>query len=153
MAFTAVTYSGFSGFWNLTGDRANYSMSQSQSRAKASKKIAQWMAGRGVRDARAVFNALIGAASGGTASDTFAQIAPPVGPDGTVPGVSSLTGLGGARLINTITTINRATTAADVTELKKWVGNNSLLERGITYPTVAGNNLNSSTQVNGVVKF
>ena len=65
----------------------------------------------------------------------------------------ALTALGGNRTIDTATDINRVTTAADVTELKKWF-NNALLASGITYPTTVGlTATQSGGQVNNVTRF
>lgn len=65
----------------------------------------------GFRQFTALFNGLIGAATGGTVTATHKRIAASVftsGPHG-----------GGNRTIETITDIGRATTAADVTALKE----------------------------------
>ncbi len=62
-----------------------------------------------------LFDTLIGAAAGGTALATHKRIAAPVD-----SGVGAFAGL---RTIETITDINRATTAADITALKEMVFN------------------------------
>lgn len=65
----------------------------------------------GFKASRALFNALIGAGTGGTATETYKRadaVVKTSGPQG-----------GGLRTIETITPINRATTAADVTALKE----------------------------------
>lgn len=152
MSFTTTTVTGFSGFWNLTGDRTTYSMSQSQARAKVAKHISKFMRGGGVKDARAMFNALIGAAAGGAVSATNVQISAPNGPEAAVPQVSSIGDFGGNRVIDAVSVISRNSTAADVTELKRWVANSALREAGITYPTVVG--LSQGSQiVAGVNRF
>lgn len=60
---------------------------------------------QGLYAARAVMFALLGAAPGGAALKTRARVSPS-------------TELGGVRAIETINLVNRVTTAADVTELK-----------------------------------
>ena len=63
-----------------------------------------------------LFNALIGAGTGGTASMTRRRVAAQTGDVGNLaPSV------GGKRVIETVTDINRKTTAADVTALKSYV--------------------------------
>lgn len=60
----------------------------------------------GFRKNKALFSALLGAAAGGTATLTHKLIDEDSGPGG------------GVRTISTVTDINRATTATDVTNLK-----------------------------------
>lgn len=138
MSLTAPTVTGYSAFWQTTGDHQAYSMSLAANRARTAYEIARKMRRRSVGDARAAFAALIGAAAGGTATATFKQVSAPSGPEAATPVVTGIGDFGGNRIIDTITQINRATTAADITELKKWVSDNSLLEQGITYPTAVG---------------
>ena len=58
---------------------------------------------------------------------------------------------GGNRDIETVTDINRATTAADITWLEKFF-DNKLLEAGITYPAVSGSG-GGGKIVNGNTRF
>jgi len=77
----------------------------------------------GFRAFTELFDTLVGAAAGGTALATHKRIAAEVrtsGPQG-----------GGARTIETITDINRASTASDITALKEMVFNVS--SRPATY--------------------
>lgn len=152
MSLTAPTVTGYQPFWQLTGDKTAYSMTVSAARAPQAKAIARWMARRGLGDVRGALAALIGAAAGGTATVTFKQVSAPDGPEQSVPVVTSIGDFGGNRVIDTITQINRATTAADVTELKKWF-DNSLLEAGITYPTTSGGVAVQGIRNGGVVSF
>ena len=69
----------------------------------------------------------------------------------TSPGVSSIGDFSGNRVVDTITDVNRATTAADITWLSKYF-NDKLLEAGITYPTVSGSG-GSGKITNGQVRF
>lgn len=68
------------------------------------RRVAQWLDGYGALDQRALLLALDGVAPGGTASKTLGRIA-------------NDTELGGKRVVETNTFINRATVAGDVTEL------------------------------------
>lgn len=152
MSLTAPTVSGWSSFFQITGDKTAYSMSQSQNRSKDGKAIAKMMRNAGTRDVIGALAALIGAAAGGTATNTWPEIAPPVGPTTAVPGVTGIGDFGGNRVINTTTAINRVTTAADVTELKKWFSA-ALLEAGITYPTFLGSSMMNGTRHQGSPGF
>jgi hypothetical protein len=148
MALTAPTTSGYSAFWSTTGDRLPYSMSQSQGRYKSSKHIARFLRITGGRDVQAALAALIGAAPGGVAANSWTQVPMPAGPQAATPVVTGITDFAGVRTAVTKTAINRATTAADVTELKKWF-NNALLTTGILYPNPA--NARGSTVAFGMM--
>lgn len=137
MSLTAPTVTGYSGFWQTTGDHAAYSMSLSAARAKAAKRIAYQFNRRSAGDAQEALLTLLGAAAGDPALKQFKQISAPSGPEGAVPAATGIGDFGGNRVIDTITQIDRVTTAADVTELTKWI-NAALLEQGISYPTAAG---------------
>lgn len=63
---------------------------------------------RRTRKVRALYQAAIGAAAGATASYTVSRVK------------ASTTEQGGKRTIETITPINRATTAGDITQLKNY---------------------------------
>lgn len=139
MALTAPTISGYSGFWQLTGNQSLYTMAQSQGRVKDAKHISKFMRNMGTRDAIGAIAALIGAAAGGTATNQWRRVQHP-GANQTVPLPTGIGDFGGNRVIEVITAINRATTAADVTELKKWF-TAALLEAGVTYPTTAGSSM------------
>ncbi len=76
------------------------------------RRMSQVLDSKGMRSLRARMKALNGVAPGGTATANVGEI------DG------STSELGGARTINTTALINRATTAADVTEINNTVLNN-----------------------------
>jgi len=156
MALTAPTVTGYSAFWsNLlspTQGGGGYSMSQDKARSKNAYHVAKFFNKGNMRDARGALAALIGAAAGGTATNQFKRVGSPASVSGAVPVPTGLAALGGNRTIDTVDAINRATTSADVTELKKWFAQN-LLESGITYPTVVGNSLSSGMQVGGTGRF
>jgi hypothetical protein len=150
MALTAPTVTGYSPFWqNLLSPQngaSPYSMSQDKARAKGAYLIAKLMRKGGMRDARGALAALIGAAAGGTATNQYKRVQGQITP-------TAVGDLGGSRDIETVDAINRATTAADITELKKWFAQN-LLEAGITYSTAVGNSLsNGMMQAGGTGRF
>lgn len=153
MSLTTPTVTGYSAFWrNILGtSQPGYSMYTGQARSRAAYHIAKLMKNGGTRDATGALAALIGAASGGTATNQYKRRQGPSATSTTVPGTTGVGALGGAIPIETIDAINRATTAADVTELKKWF-NNTLLEAGITYPTVSGSG-GGGMQTGGTGRF
>jgi len=151
MSLTAVTVSGWSGFWQMEGDMQPYAFQSSQNRAVQANIIAKYINKRSVGDARAALAALIGASAGGTATETFTQVGNPAANSGSVPTPPTIGELGGVRPVVTITQINRATTSADVTELKKWFSD-ALLESAITYPTATGLT-QGGNQVGGTGRF
>lgn len=69
----------------------------------------------GLRREKALLNALIGAVAGGTALATTVQVEADTNDNS------------GKRTIETVTVINRATTAADVTELKAGINYNPVI--------------------------
>ena len=95
------------------GLHANYGPTLTQMAAWNSiydhRFTAQSLAHKGDFEARALLNQLIGAAAGGTAIALYGEIQPS-------------TELGGARPVANATIINRATTAADVSDLKNELG-------------------------------
>jgi hypothetical protein len=138
MSLTAPTVTGWQAMWYLTGDRAAYAYLTGQNRYNAAYQVARTFKKRAMADARGALAALIGAAAGGTATVQWSRRAPQIGPDSSTPGVTGVGSMGGNISIETATSINRATTSADVTELKKWFSPTALLEAGLTYPTVEG---------------
>ena len=97
-------------------------------------KLTNVMRRLGVRKEKALLAALIGAATGGTASLSRTRIE-----------ATTDTGykLGGKRTVETVSDINRATTAADVTALKDILGGRSVqpdsynVEKSGNNPTTA----------------
>jgi hypothetical protein len=135
----------------MEGDMQPYAFLTSQNRAVQANIIAKFMNKRSVADARAALAVLIGTVAGTTATATYPQIQGSSGPQAAVPRASSVGDMGGVRPIATVTQINRATTAADITELKKWFSN-ALLESAITYPTAVGLT-QGGNQVGGTGRF
>jgi hypothetical protein len=89
--------------------------------------------GRGLmRQIRRVGYTLLGAAVGGTATDTYTRRTAPTG-------LTDSKGLGGLITMETVTTVNRATTAADLTAWQNIFNRNFTLNPTISgYPTVLG---------------
>lgn len=97
---TPATATVLGGFWPTNGVNSLASLSGEQSQRR---EIAQDFGVRGQLANRAIMTALLGAAPGGTATKNITRVAPS-------------TELGGLRAIETQALVNRATTAADVTE-------------------------------------
>ena len=155
------TVTGWQGSWSniLTrqnGDSANSyafpTAAQNGARPPQDSQLARIFKRNGYRGISALMIELIGAATGGTATATHAQVGAPANATrNTIPGPSNIGDFSGNRVVETVTDINRATTAADVTWLEKYF-NNKLLESGITYPTVSGSG-GSGKIVNGQTRF
>jgi len=152
---TSPTITGYSGFWQLTGDQQPYNLvnnkNSQRGRSPLERNIAQLFKRNQFRDETAAFTALIGAAAGGNATSTYSREQAPAATSAATPGVTGIADLGGAIPVETVTVINRNTTAADVSYLKTYF-DNSLLDRGITYPTVVGSG-GGGKIVNGVPGF
>lgn len=125
---------------------------QNGARPPMDSQIARIFKRNTYRGINALMIQLIGAAAGGTATATHKQVgAPNTGPEAAVPQVTGIGDFGGNRDIETVTDVNRATTASDVTWLSKYV-NDKLLEAGISYPAVVGSG-GGGKLVNGVNRF
>lgn len=153
------TVTGYQAFWadvlqNNNDTTATYAFptaAQNGARVPMDKQLARIFKRNGYRGYNALFTALLGAAAGGTATSTYKDVAAPTGPQATSPVVTSVGDFGGNRVIETVTPVNRATTAADITWLGKYF-NDKLLEAGITYPTVSGSG-GSGKITNGQIRF
>lgn len=157
------TVTGYSGLYNNllqnpnNGAAAGYAFptaAQNGARQPQDKLLARIFKRNGYRGINALMVELIGASTGGTATATHKQVGSPAGPNNSTPTVTGITDLGGARNIETVTDVNRATTSADVTWLEKYF-NNKLLEAGLTYPTFSGpiGGGQGSQIINGVGRF
>lgn len=122
---------GYSEFWgDDIGKTGSYSISDGRMpRREAIKRVVNRA---GFRSLTELFDSLIGAAAGGTASASHKQI------KGSVSTGTPIN-QGGVVEIETVTDINRATTAADVTALKEMVFN--VKTAPASYPA-NGNGLN-----------
>lgn len=159
------TVTGYSGLYNNllqnpnNGATPGFSFptaAQNGARQPQDKLLARVLKRNGYRGINALFTALIGAGAGGTATATHKQVGSPSGPNNSTPTVTGITDLGGARNIETVTDVSRATTSADITWLGKYF-NDKLIEAGITYGTylgTTGGGINGQAgQINGVNRF
>src|SRR5688572_10802017 len=97
----------WSGFWgDGVGSSGGYSLLVDKYPNR--NRIKRLVNREGFRAYTELFDTLIGAAAGNTASATHKRIAHP----------TDSRDLGGSRTIDTVTDISRVSTAADVTELK-----------------------------------
>ena len=96
----------YSGLFN-DNNPAGYSLLVNK--APARNRIRHMMNKQGFRTIKELFDTLIGATSGATATASYSRVKDEVGAVG-----------GGLRVIETVTDINRATTAADITALKEF---------------------------------
>lgn len=154
------TVTGYQAFWanvlaNPNVDPANTyafpTAAQNGARSPLDSNLARILKRNTYRGTNALFTALLGAGAGGTATSTYKVVGSPSGPEAATPAVTGVADLGGNRDIETITAVNRATTAADITWLGKFF-NDKLLEAGITYPTVSGSG-GSGKITNGQIRF
>jgi len=146
MAVVVPTVTGYSGFWDRTGDTIPYatlSRSVQGWRSKLEFQIAQLYDKQQMREQKALLNGLIGAASGSNVTATFKRVQAPSGPSGATPAVTGIGDLGGLVPIETVTVINRNTTATDVSYLKNLVDGTMSPNGGspsITFPVDLGGN-------------
>lgn len=154
MALTTPTVTGYSPFWAniLVPSQGPGTYSMNSGRASMPYHTARLFNKRSMADARGALAVLIGAVAGTTADVHWSREQGPPGPSASTPQATGVGELGGNRPIEVAYSINRASTAADITELKKWFAQN-LLESGITYPTVTGNKVASGLQVGGTGRF
>lgn len=139
MSLTRPTITGYSGFWSdiiAIGPAAGYDLlplAQNGNRGPTEPKIARIFKSERQRELVGALAALIGAASGGTATSTYKRR----------KGQTTPTDVGsfdaGNVTIETQTVISRATTAADVAYLKQ-LFSGRLTSSNITYPGPASGN-------------
>lgn len=137
MSLNLPVNTGYSPFWQLTGDKGQYQFQFGQQRAKGAWRVAKVFNRYGTRDVQAAINVLIGAVAGTVADARFSQVPTPAGPQAAVPQVTGVGDLGGLRTAVLSSGYNRTTSTPDVNELKRWF-NKTLMEQGITYPTRLG---------------
>lgn len=121
MSVTFPTMSGYSAFWERTGDLVPYSplaRAQQGWRSKLEWQLSQLFAKQQMREIKELMYTLVTGAVGDTALATYARVQPPTDPSAATPAVTGVGDLGGNRPIETVTVINRATTAADITYLQ-----------------------------------
>lgn len=163
MALTQPTVTGDSGFWNdilvPTGPGGGYSptpVAQLGYRSPIERQIARLMKRNSLRDLRTAFGALIGATSGSNMTGTYSRVRAPVLPSENPPQPTFIGELAGNRTIETITVVNRNTTAADVTYLKQIVANDRELEANMAtvgYPADASGIGGGGKIVAGAITF
>lgn len=132
----------YQGLWNSEANsQAGYSFLVNKNPRR--NPIKRSMNREGFRYLTALFGGLVGAASGGNVTATHKRIG--VTTSSGVAGVQELGALGGLRQVDTITDINRNTTAADVTALKEMVF--GVKTAPVTYPKPFGANSNAAQNV------
>jgi hypothetical protein len=154
MATSVPTVTGWSSFWSLTGDKAAYTMindAAGRSHGSVAYNLTKWATRNEFRDFAALLAGLIGAASGSNVTKTYVRELAPAGPSGTTPVPTQIGDFGGNVQTETVTSINRNTTATDVSTLKDMF-NGNLEPRSMTYPTVSGSG-GAGKLVNGGVSF
>lgn len=135
MSLVIPTVTGYSAFWqavsNINGEvGVPYAMRFARSSQERRASIA--LSRSGFRAYRAAMKALTGAAAGGTATDTYAQV--------DAAGQGPTANPGGTRTVSTVTSINRATTAADETKIELQVIDGLFAQQPSSYPVDASGN-------------
>lgn len=140
MSVTNPTLTGWSGFWQMTGDFNPYAPFNNAApttgllgwRSKLEWQIAKLADKQQFREIKTLMTALLGAVAGGTATKTYTRVFGPPNTEGAGPfGQTGVGDLGGLIPMEVVTSINRVTTAADVTYLKSMF-NNDMLMRGLS---------------------
>lgn len=147
MSVSVPVVTGYSPFWQQTGDMIAYAPFDNRAaptgklgwRSKLEWQIAKLADKQQFREINALFDALIGAAAGGTASKTYARVAVPVATNMATPQTTGVGDLGGNIAIETVTVINRATTAADIAYLKSMFNNDMLMRSLLLQSDLSGN--------------
>lgn len=120
MSVTRPTMSGWSSFWSLTGDMIPYDVLASAAqgwRSPLETTIAKLYNRNEMREQKELILTLLGVVAGSTALSTYKRVGTPISTSGAVPVPTTTGEMGGAVNIETVTVINRATTAADLTYL------------------------------------
>lgn len=121
MAVTVPTVTGYQAFWSLTGDTTPYAVLSRTAqgwRSPLETHIARLFNRNQMREIRELMYTLLGAAAGDAALATYKNVAPPISTTLAVPEATGVGDLGGLRTIDTITVVNRVTTAADLAYLQ-----------------------------------
>lgn len=151
MAITVPTVSGYSGFWQTIGDAQPYAVLARTSqgwRSKLEWELARVFNRNQMREIREVMYTLLGAAAGSAALSTYKRVGTPDSVNQAVPVPDTTFAMGGQVAIETVTVVDRVTTAADLAYLQ------SILDgtmspghpNAITYAVdTSGNGSNSRT--------
>lgn len=135
MSFTPPAVTGYSAFYDASlgrpfnGDTATYNAMLRYGRSSNERRASFALSRSGFRGMRRVLKELVGVAPGATATDTYGRVSAPISEF-----------LGGARAVDTITTVNAATTAAQVTYLNALVADGLFLQNPSSYPVDASGN-------------
>lgn len=112
MSLPAPTITGYQGFWQQhapLGQGGAYSLYGN--RGGVEGQLSRAFGRRGFKQTRRLMYALLGAGTGGSASETEKRVDAP-------NALTSSQLLGGNRVIETVTIVNRNTTAADLTAMQ-----------------------------------
>lgn len=131
MSVSAPTVTGWSNFWGNTANA--YTMQNS--RTHHERAMSRILGKPGYRGMRKVFSLMLGTAVGSTATDTYSRITAPAG-------LTQSSSFGGSRTIETVTSVSRATVAADQTHFTNQVFNAifNMAPAISSYPTDASGN-------------
>lgn len=135
MSFGPPAVAGYSAFYDPTlarpnnGAEANYAAMRRYGRASTERHASMALTQSGFRAMRRVLRELIGVAPGATALDTYARVRAENGDF-----------VGGARVVETVTTVNAPTTADQVTYLNALITDGLFLQQPASYPVdLSGN--------------
>lgn len=120
MSVTRPTMSGYSAFWQTVGDAIPYDVLASAAqgwRSPLETQLARIYNRNEMREIRALTTALLGVAAGSNATSTYKRVAMPASVNLAVPTPDTTFAQGGNVAIETVTVVNRNTTAADITYL------------------------------------
>lgn len=153
MSVRNPTVTGWSSFWQMTGDFNQYAPLLNLAptagflgwRSKLEWQIAKLLDKQQTREIKALLNGLIGAATGSNVTKTYTRVNGPTNTEGTGPfGNTGTSDLGGLIPMEVVTVINRNTDANDVTYLKSMT-NTDMVVRGLTYANdLSGNGANGN---------
>lgn len=135
MSFGPPVMTGYSPFFDPTlarpgnGAEANYQSMTRFGRSSQERRASRALASSGFRGMRRVLRELMGVAPGVTAVDTYARVRAENGDF-----------VGGARVVETVTTVNAPTTAPQVTYLNALIVDGVFLQQPASYPVDLSNN-------------
>ena len=135
MTLTVPTVTGWQGIQHASNINGEYGTAYAPlfSRSSHERRASIALSRSGFRAARAIMKALTGAAAGDTATDTYVR----AGTDQQGP---TLAGPGGARNMETVTTVNAATTAGQETAIEARIVDGLFAQAPSSYPTDASGN-------------
>lgn len=157
MAIGNPTVTGWSSFWQQTGDMKAYAPLGQLApttgflgwRSKLEWQIAKLFSKQQMREQKALLFGLIGATAGSNVTATYARVKAATNPSAASPTPTNVGDLGGLVPIETITVINRNTAANDVTYLKSMVNNDMIMRSLNLTVDASGNGANSRPSMLG----